>query len=202
MSVVVAVRQNGRVYLATDIIKPRVGLFIPMTSESNLRIRRLKGGILIGSVGMKAITQRLYLNEKWFTPKKGEPFDKKFLVTSLIPKYIAELDRAGLLGVQSREEKDDDAPIAEATFIVVSGSDIFLIDGEFNVTEIDEIAVIGDSTAGSFIGEYMDFQDKTDIERTLLNAFKECERHKSGVCSKIVIIDNVDKEFKLYGDKI
>ena len=201
MSTVVAVRRNGKVYLASDLLKGRFGLYIEMTSETNLRIRKLKNGILIGSIGYKAQTFRLYLNESWFTPKNGEKFDKKFIVTSIIPKYIARLKKDGALE-QGDEDEKTNAPFTSSSFIVVSGQDIFVIDSEFNVTEIDKIAVLGDSLATKFIGEYLEFHDGEEAIPSILNAFCECSKIRKGVGKSIVVVDSESGKFEFYGDKI
>ena len=199
MSAVVAYKKNGRVYMAADRLKIRLDLNWLPTSEFNFKIHKLKNGILIGAVGPLYQVQKLYLNESWFNPPKGVSFDKRFIATSIIPKYVKVLCDFGAL--EERKENSSDYPHVDASFIIVKDEDIFYIDGDFGVFKMDDVAVAADSDLYDTYTTLCDITDDTDPEAYLERIFRLAADTLHDTSPEIVLIDTVNTEFRLLGGK-
>lgn len=197
MSAVVAIKANGRFYIAADKMRKRLDFYWRVNDEFNFKIHRLKNGIIVGAVGPLSQSQKLYLNESWFNTPKGVAFDKKFIVTSILPKYTEVLRKFNLF--ESEEDDDPVVPRISASFIIANGEDAFLIDNTLGVFVIkDYAAICDDGQSGVFENlEYV--LDKSDPEKYLVETFKKASETLSNILPEIIVIDTVNTEFRLHG---
>ena len=178
-------------------MKQRLEFYWRTKAEFNFKIHKLKNGIIIGAEGPLVQVQRLFLNESWFTPPKGVPFDKRFIATSIIPKYIEYLDEFKTLG--ERENDESDYPHIESSFIIVNGSDIFLIDSKFGVYIMKDTAIIT-SDGQRYVFEALELLlDKSDPEKFLVDIFAKAADTLGDMLSEIVLVDTVNTEFRFLG---
>ena len=197
MGAVVAIKSNDRVYIATDKMKKRLDLYWRTKAEFNFKIHKLKNGIIIGAVGPLVQAQRLFLNESWFTTPKGVPFDKRFIATSIIPKYIEYLEEFNIL--ESRDDDESDYPHIEGSFIIVNGSDIFLIDSKFGVYIMKDTAIITTDGQGYVFETLERVLDKSDPEKFLVDIFAKAANVLGDMLPEIVLVDTVNTEFRFLG---
>jgi hypothetical protein len=148
-------------------------------------------------MGSSCQAQRFYLNESWFNTPKGVAFDKKFLATSVIPKYQSLLDEQNLL--DEPEDESEDYPKTSASFIVVNGEDAFLVDENFGVFVIKDFAFISSDNQRRCLKALAAAIDKSDPERFMVDLFKQASEELGDMVSEIVIIDSASKEFKFTG---
>ena len=196
MGAVIAIRANGRIYLAADRMKQRLDLYWRTNAESNFKIHKVRGGVIVGAVGPLVQTQRLYLNDAWFKPPKGVAFDKRFIATSIIPKYISALVEDGVI---DKGEGKSDYPHVEVSFIVVKDDAMFIIDSDFGVFEMKDIAMITtDSELDTFEGISKRL-DRSDPERFLTELFAKASKLHGDLVPEIALIDTVNTEFRLLG---
>ena len=197
MGLIIALRSGDRIYLGTNINKVRAELLWRTKAEFNLKIHKLKNGVIIGAVGALSKTQRLYLNESWFKPPKGVPFDKKFLVTSVVPKYIALLRDLNQLKEPSCAEED--YPHINESFIVINGDDAFIIDGNFGVYIMNDIAVITDDEK-RVVGDSLVYTlDRSDPERFMKELFAGMGDALKDYTPEVAVLDTKNTEFRYYG---
>jgi hypothetical protein len=198
MGAIVALKANDRVYLATDRMKQRMDFYWRTNAEFNFKIHKLKGDILIGAHGPLLETQRLYLNESWFVPPKGVPFDKKFIVKSIIPKYVDFLSEYNL--IKGTDEDDEDKyPHIDSEFIVVKGNDAFVIDSDFGVLSVKDLAFVSKSEDRGFFDKLIYSLDKSDPEGFFTEFFSKSADHLGDAVAEYVVIDTKDMEFRLLG---
>jgi hypothetical protein len=198
MGTIIALKANDRVYLATDRMKKRLDFYWRTKAEFNFKIHKLKGGILLGASGPLVETQKLYLNESWFVPPKGVPFDKKFIVTSIIPKYVALLDEYDLLGGE-REDDEDKYPHSQSQFIIVKDNDVFVINSDFAVFSAGDCAFVASSDNRDFYDKLIYSLDKSNPEKFFTDFFVRASDFFGDVVEEYVVIDTKDMEFKLSG---
>ena len=197
MGAVVAIKSNDRVYIATDKMKQRLDYYWRTNAEFNFKIHKLKNGIIVGAVGPLVQAQRLFLNESWFNPPKGVPFDKRFIVTSIIPKYIEYLDEFNLL--EKRDKDESDYPHIEGSFIIVNGTDIFVIDSKFSVYIMKDTAIITTDGQNYVFESLAHVLDKSDPEKFLTDIFKRAANALGDMLPEIVLTDTVNTEFRFLG---
>lgn len=201
MGIVVLLRTNGRIYLATDVSKERSDLIWRTKSDFNLKIHKLKNGIMVGAIGPLRQTQKLYMNESWFTPPKGVPFDKKFLVTNLIPKYINKLCKMGAL--EEVKEPDEAYPRIAGEFIIVNGDDAFIINGDLGVYTVKDFAIITDlDDYDKYVYSAVASVDRSEPERFFRELFQIMSEGLKEVVPDIAVIDTVNTEFRYYGGPV
>ena len=80
MSIVIAVKDKGRVMFGADTQITTGNLKYCPTSESNLKITKMPHGILIGRSGLLNVANILTSNPKWFAKLSDEDLSKCFLV--------------------------------------------------------------------------------------------------------------------------
>lgn len=197
MGAIVVLRANDRVYLATDRMKKRLEFYWRTKAEFNFKIHKLKGGILVGANGPLVEVQQLYLNESWFVPPKGTPFDKKFIVTSIIPKYIEALREYDLLGTDDKDESK--YPHSDARFIIVKDNDIFVINSDFGVLTVKDYAFVSSNDEFRFYERLLYSLDKSDPEKLFADFFAKAAENMGDAVEEYVVIDNKDMEFRLLG---
>lgn len=194
MGAVVAVKKNGRVYVATDRIRTRMGVRWTLKMEENLKIHRLNDGVILCVCGHVESVQNLYVHQNWFKVPKGMEFGKKFLSTKVVPKLIDILEQKELL-----KRNDDGLPFMDDLYMVIKGEQIFIIDNDFGVVEADDIGIIAADFDDMYMRAYIENHEE-EIEALFQNAFKACSMDKSHCSSNIVITDTVNEEMRFYGE--
>ena len=197
MGAVVAIKSNDRVYIATDRMKQRLDFYWRTKSEFNFKIHKLKNGIIVGAVGPLVQAQRLFLNESWFNPPKGVPFDKRFIATSIIPKYVDFLEEFNVLEKGDGDEAD--YPHIEGSFIIVNGTDVFVIDSKLGVYIMKDVAIIATDGQGEVFESLELVLDKSDPERFLTDIFERASQTLGDMVPEIVLTDTVNTEFRFSG---
>lgn len=195
MSVICAVRKNGRVYMATNPTRKNFDMITLINNEESYRIHKVGDGILVGAIGPLVLAENLYLHESFFKTKNGQELDREFLTTTVMTKYIQLLNDKELL-----EFDDDGFPVMQCEFIVASGERIFHIDTDFFVTEYEVPIAIGDKSEGRFCEIYLN--EKTDAnpdlepEELIKEAFVECTKVMLGAGEDVAIIDTESMKFR------
>jgi hypothetical protein len=196
MGAIVALKADGKVYLATNRMKKRLDFYWRTSSEFNFKIQKLKGGVLVGADGPLIEVQKLYLNESWFTPPKGTPFDKKFIVTSIIPKYIEVLKEYEL---DAEDEDEDKYPHSHSQFIIVKGDDIFVVTSDYGVFSVKDFVFISAEKERNFYKKLIYSLDKSDPKGFFEELFKKSAEVLSDAVEEYVLIDSEGMEFSLLG---
>ena len=135
MSIIIASKINGHVAMMCDSAEStgaRSGL---LTEKERYKIIKI-GDVLVGSAGSVKNIRRLVEHPEWFDTD-GEEFDKRFIVTKIIPRLYDDLSRHNLL------ETKDGAPQSNASVIMARGDRIFHVDHYFAVYEADSFAAAG-----------------------------------------------------------
>ena len=195
MGAVVAVKRNERVYVATDRMRTRMGVRWTLKMEENLKIHRLKDGVIVCVCGHVESVQNLYVHQNWFKVPKDMEFGKKFLSTKVVPKLIDILDQKGIL-----ERNDDGLPFMNDLYMIIKDDRIFIIDYDFGVVEAEDIGIIAADVDDMYMRGYLDNHEEKDIEKLLQQAYKACSMDKANCSANIVITDTVNEEMRFYGE--
>ncbi|MBR2025053.1 MAG: hypothetical protein IKA02_04535, partial [Clostridia bacterium] len=74
MASIIAIEKDGVVYMGVDAVKQRCDVKYYLTKESNLSVHKMKSGVLVGTIGLAAVAQQMWLHEEWFEIPEGEEF--------------------------------------------------------------------------------------------------------------------------------
>lgn len=135
MSIIIASKIGNKVVMIGDSAEsygPRVDL---LTDKERLKVLKI-GDVLVGSAGKVKNIRRLVVHPEWFDTK-GAPFDKKFIVTGIIPRLFEDLSEHKILNTK------EEFPENEASVIMAHKDKIFLITDNFSVYEIDKAVAVG-----------------------------------------------------------
>lgn len=190
MSVVVAVKENGRVVFGADTQITTGSLKYCSTSESNLKVIKMPHGVLIGKSGLMKVTNVFTSHPEWFSELPADGLSKRFLVKSVMPKLIRELKNNNLL---NKEELP--AIEMEGSFLIAQRDKLFFIHQSFAVFEVPFFAAIG---CGSFSADAV-FNDEKDCRCTrerILSALKNAAALDTGIGEPFVLIDTETLEYE------
>ena len=115
MSVIVAIKENGVVYMGADSQttagrRKRNGL-----NETAYKITRLKNGMLVGFCGRVAAKQAILSMEDVFVLDKEGGLNKKHIVKEIVPKLV---DKMQLIG-------DEDSGALDVSILLAYKDNLF-----------------------------------------------------------------------------
>lgn len=117
MSIIIASKIENRVVVVGDSAESLEGSVDILTDKERLKVLRI-GDVLVGSAGRVRNIRRLVEHPEWFDTK-GAPFDKKFIVTKIIPRLFEDLSHHRILNTQ------EDFPENRASVIMAHKDKIF-----------------------------------------------------------------------------
>ena len=187
MSLVVAYKRDGVVYMGADTQSTCGSTILRSINESGFKITRLPNGILVGVCGRVKGHQRIIAQRDWFTLAEGEKFDKRYIVRNIIPK-MSELMK------DIREDKDARNSSMEVSLLIAYGDSLYKISRNFAVYECQTYAAIG---AGDDYSQYCLSQigESGDINEGLLNALRAGANFDSTISAPFVLIDTKQREY-------
>ena len=135
MSIIIASKIEDRVVLICDSAETSGEHLGILTERERFKVLKM-GDVLVGSAGRVKNIRRLAEHPEWFDTK-GAPFDKKFIVTQIIPNLFDELSKYKMLDTKG------DNPKNQASIVMAHGNRIFCIDRDLAVFEVDKFAAVG-----------------------------------------------------------
>lgn len=197
MASIIAIEKDGVVYMGTDAVKHRCDVKYYMTKESNLSIHKMNNGILIATLGLAALAQQMWLHDEWFTVEENEKFDKKFIVTKILPKFYDAIKDH-----RAWKERNEVKEI-DTGFIIAYKSDIYLVLGDLSVKKCKNIACMSnedeDMLFYAFASTYMENNPDKCPEDVIKETYKFAVPRNRSVNSHGYIINTRDLEFKEMG---
>ena len=186
MSLIIAAKIGDRVVMMGDSAES-VGPFVEsLTERERLKVLRV-GDALVGSAGKVQSIRHLVENPEWFDTK-GEPFDKKFIVTHIVPELFDELDKYGVLG-----KDDDDIPCNRATSVIAHRDRIFFLANNLSVYEVDKFVAVG-CTRELVFPLLRDMKEGEELA-TMLEAMRLSSELSSAVRPPYYYVDSATYEF-------
>ena len=195
MGTVLAIEKDGVVYLGTDEIKLYGGINLYLNKENNFSIHKYKSGIIVASTGRRSITQQFYLHDEWFDLKSDDVFDKKFIVTNIIPKFYESIKNSD----KWEKGKDDEIKRLDVNFLIAKDSDIYLISGDLSVDKCKDVACISDDDGELMLYAYAKLS-KDEPLVTIKKAFELGSKQIANIKNNVYVIDTNSLEFKKMED--
>ena len=160
MASIIAIEKDGVVYMGVDAVKQRCDVKYYLTKESNLSVHKMKSGVLVGTIGLAAVAQQMWLHEEWFEIPEGEEFNKRFIVTKILPQFYEAVKN------HRAWEEEHGIMELETGFIMAYKSDIYLIFSDLSVSKCRKIACMSNEDEDvqfyAYASTYMDNNpDKT-----------------------------------------
>ena len=196
MSVIVAIKKNGRVYMGTDTLTSCGEQKKNFFAQGNRKITRFENGILLGGVGKMHNAQLLFAHSEIFTVPEDGNMTKRYVVENIIPK-IFDLYREHDMG----EKEEGEPRLLGGAYVLAYKDKIFLIDSDFDVTVLEHYVSVGSGAdltrAGLAELDAEDVSDSEMIENRLLELLRISASYVKSVGAPFYLIDTENLEYKL-----
>ena len=199
MSVVVAIKKDGVVYMGADSQVTKGGTRATLSNPNNYKVWEVGDTehCIMGSVGALRVANVVKVMND-LIPEIVDikhAVDFRFVVRRLVPHIMEELDEQRLL----LNDKDD-TPHMGASFLFAYYDRLFSIASDGAVIEIDDFCAIG-SGASEALGSLLSSVDEKDPVERIKTAIKASAAHDIYVDYPIVITDTEDTEFEVFYEK-
>ena len=199
MSVVVAIKKDGVIYMGADSQVTKGGTRTTLSNPNNYKIWSVRDtdNCLMGAVGALRANNIIMVADDLIPEmvdlKDGVSFC--FVVRHFVPRIMAELDDYHAL----LKDKDE-LPDMDASFLLAYHDRLYLIGRYGSVIEVDDFCAIG-SGASEALGSLLSSVDEKDPVERIKMAIKASAAHDIYVDYPIVISDTQSTEFKVFYEK-
>ena len=194
MSVVVAIKENGKIVMGADSQCTKGGTRRSLSNPNNYKIWKVldSENCLLGHVGLVREANIIRV-ARGLIPEiaqlKGN-VDFSFVVKRLVPTMFEELEDYRII------KKDDSPPHFESSFLFAYKDKLFYISSNGTVIEIDDYCTIGSGECEA-VGSLLSTEGDPPEER-IKKAIKASAANDLYVDYPIVITDTESAEFKVF----
>ena len=185
MSVIVAVKENGVVYMGADTQttigrRKQIGL-----NKTAFKITRLENGILVGFCGRVAAKQTILSLQDLFVLDQNGQLTKKHIVNQIIPKLVDKMEQIG----------DEECRELEVSILLAHKDKLYKITAALDVVCLSKCGTSG--CGQRYVNYYL--QEGTDlpVKDRILKALMESAKRSDGVGGPYVLIDTQGLEYEI-----
>ena len=197
MSVVVAIKENGKIMMGADSQCTKGGTRRSLSNPNNYKIWKVldSENCLLGHVGLVREANVIRVARD-LVPEMAQLKDKvdfSFVVKRLVPTMFEELEEYRVI------KKGDNPPEFDSSFLFAYKDKLFYISGNGTVIEIDDYCAIGSGECEA-IGSLLSTEGESPEER-IKKAIKASAANDIYVDYPIVITDTESTEFNVFYEK-
>ena len=197
MSVVVAIKENGKITFGADSQCTKGSSRRSLSNPNNYKIWKVPGAdnCLMAHVGLvrEANVVRVTHGLVSELDQLKDSVDFAFVVRRLVPALFDELNSYGIL------RKDDGVPYFDSSFLFAYKDRLYYISPNGTVIEIDDYCAIGSGECEA-VGSLLSTEGESCEER-IKKAIRASAANDIYVDYPIVISDTESTEFKVYYEK-
>lgn len=197
MSVVVAIKENGKIYIGADSQCTRGGTRRTLSNANNYKIWRVPDTehCLMAHVGLvrEANVARVARDLVPEIYRLKGLVDFSFVVKHLIPRLFDEFEENRIL------RNEDGLPVFDSSFLFAYEDKLFYISKNATVLEIDDFCAIGSGECEA-IGSLLSTEGEPCEER-IKKAIKASAASDIYVDYPIIIANTEENLFKVYYEK-
>lgn len=197
MSLTIALKHNGVVYMGSDSNVSDLFRKYDLTNPNNYRIFPLKGcDHILMSIDGSLIEQNISRCTSLIpeaNAMKGN-IDFEFMVNEFVPNLFDIYDQRHILKIKENHYRS-----CESQMIVAYKDKIFQIFPDGAVLELDDFAVIGDGIDEA-IGSLLSTQNIDDPKQRILLALRTCLKYKTEISYPFLITDTDSCQFELFNE--
>ena len=196
MSVVVAIKKNGIIHMASDTQTSCGDRKKTYLGEQSRKIARFDNGILLGHTGAVHNCQIVKAHPEIFTVPEDGNMTKKYIVQNIIPKlFKCYRDN------KMREKGENEPARMGDSYLLAYKDKLFQIDNVFDVEVHEHYAEIGSggdlTHAGLIELDADEVQDKKVIEERLVDLLRIPANRIMSVSGPYCLIDSAECEYKI-----
>ena len=193
MSVVVAIKENGRVYIGADSQVTKGSTRSTLRNPNNYKVWQVGNAphCLMGSVGTLRDANVVRLMDGLVTEYNiyRHHVDYEFVVKKIVPDIVSELKSCGYIKDESYINSLD------SSFVFAYEDQLFNIGSDCSVIEVDDFCAIG-SGAYEAIGSLLSTEGLSPKER-IVRAIKASAASDIYVDYPIILVDTKSMKFEI-----
>ena len=197
MSVVVAIKENGKIYIGADSQVTKGGTRTTLKNENNYKVWRVYGAphCLMAHVGNLRDANVVRLMRDLVTDYNifREHISFDFVVKKVVPDIVSELTHYNYL---KDGEKTD---YLDSAFLFAFKDQLWMINNDKSVIEVDDYVAIG-SGADQAVGSLLSTEGQSPKER-IVKAIKSSAAADIYVDYPIILTDTENGEFEIVTEK-
>lgn len=185
MSVIVAIKENGVVYMGADSQITAGRRKYSCLNETSFKVKRLDNGILVGFCGVVAVIQAILAMKDVFTLDEHGGVTKRHIVKEIVPKLVDKMEQIG----------DEESGALDVSILLAHKDKLYRITSGLDVVRLNEC---GKSGAGVDCVNYALFAMKDlPVRERILKALIESAKRTESVGGPYVLIDTKKQEYEI-----
>ena len=185
MSVIVAVKENGIIYMGADSQTTAGNRKTNYLNETAYKVVRLDNGILVGFCGRVSARQSILSIKDVFTLNEEGKLTKKHIVREIVPKLVDKMEQIG----------DEESGSLDVSILLAYKDKLYRITSGLNVIHLNEN---GSAGAGRDFANYALIAMKNlPVKERLLKALMESAKRTESVGGPYVLINTNNLEYEV-----
>ena len=185
MSVIVAIKDNGTVYMGADSQTSTGSSKANRLNETAFKVVRLDNGILVGFCGRVAARQTILSMKDVFTLDENGELTKSHVVKNIVTKLADKMVDIG----------DEQSGSLAVTMLVAHKGNLFRIASDLTVIKLNEYGRVGSGL--SFVDYALAGMKDLSVRDRILKGLVESSRRTLGVSGPFVLIDTKSLEYEV-----
>ena len=185
MSVIVAIKEDGVVYMGADSQTTAGMRKRSYLNETGFKIIRLENGMLVGFCGRVAAKQIIMSMDDVFTVDENGELTKRHIVKQILPKLVDKMQDIG----------DEQSGDLDVSILLAHKGNLYYIGPRLDVLKLNEY---GRSGAGLLFVHYA-LRKRKDlpVRERILKALCDSARRTESVGGPYVLIDTKDRVYEI-----
>jgi ATP-dependent protease HslVU (ClpYQ) peptidase subunit len=185
MSVVVAIKENGVIYMGADSQTTAGKRKHNYLNEMAYKVVKLDNGVLVGLCGRVAARQTILSMKNVFTLDEQGELTKQHIVKEIVPKLVDKMEQIG----------DEESGSMDVGIMLAYKDKLYRITAGLDVVHLNEI---GSDGAGRDFVNYVLFEMKNlSVRERILMALEESAKREESVGGPCVLIDTKELEYEV-----
>lgn len=184
MSVIVAIKEEGVVYMGADTQTTAGQHKYNHINDTAFKVLKLENGILVGFCGRVAARQTILSTKGVFTLDSRGELTKKHIVKEIVPKLVDKMEQIGV----------DENGAMDVSLLVAHKDKLYRITVELDVIALNEYGVAG---AGMNYTYYALSLKDLPVRERLLKALIESAKRSDSVGGPYLFIDTKKLEYEV-----
>ena len=185
MSVIVAVKENGTIYMGADSQSTSGMRKTNHLNETSYKVARLENGMLVGFCGRVAARQIILSIKDVFTLDTHGNLTKRHIVNDIVPKLVDKMEQIG----------DEESGALDVSILLAYKDKLYKITSGLDVIHLTEN---GSSGAGrDYVNYALLTMKNLPVKERILKALIESAKHTDTVSGPYVLIDTKDLKYEV-----
>lgn len=185
MSVIVAVKENGVVYMGADSQTTTGKRQQHNLNQTAFKVHKMDNGVLVGFCGRVATSQTILSFKDLFTLDTNGDLNKRHIVKEIVPKLV---DKIELIGDENCGEMD-------VSILIAYKDKLYKIKDSLDVVKLNEFAKSG--SGGGFVSYTLIEEKHLPVRERIIKALVASARRSEAVSGPYVLIDTKNLEYEI-----